>query len=251
MRLVFWLILLANVAFFYWHVSRPPATEPPLIADEPLPPGAKPLQLLRERGLASGPLRSAPGPAASTAKTPIPVAPEPAPAAHAPMPAPEPPAPPVVLACFTLGPFADEDSAKAVSETLQPMGVETTLDQRQHRSVNGYWVYLPPRPSYTAAKRKVAALRKQGLDDMYIMGKGELKNAISLGIFKRKSTATDRFNEVRRLAGEVVMTPRYRTRKEYWLGLRLDSANTDTVAAIVAVAEELPQVKLSQQTSCE
>ncbi len=257
MRLVFWLILLANVAFFYWHVSRPPAAEPPLIVEEPLAPGVKPLVLLRERGLSStpGPTARPKARPATVAKAPTaapskpPVVAPPAPVEPAPSAPAKPPA--VVFACFTLGPFGDADSARAVNETLQPMGVQTELREQTRRSVTGYWVYLPPSPSYTAAKRKVAALRKQGIDDMYIMGKGKLKNAISLGIFKRKSTATDRFNEVRRLASEVVMTPRYRERKEYWLDLRVDSSKTDTVAAIAVVAEELPKVKLSQRDRCE
>jgi len=289
MRLVFWLFLLLNLAFFYWHYSQSQTVEPPLLQTEALPAGVERLVLLRERGLGTqNPAQSSssptPPPLATTTETetgfsveprateeatpaPGPVtvveqaqpnaAPEPAtgmkPAPEA-MPeteTPVEPPPPIVLTCFTLGPFKDESDAGRMYKALRALDITPQQRLSERREAKGYWVYLPPRKSYADARRKVQALKEKGLDDMYVMGKGKMKNAISLGIFSRKSTATDRFNEVRRLDPATMMKPRYRSIKEKWLDISIDSAHTETLARIAALADSQQGIELVQRKVCK
>lgn len=274
MRLVFWLFLVLNLAFFYWQYSQPQKAEPALTQTESLPAGVERLVLLRERGLdaPSRLLSSAvadvePEPSAAVvaqsgkdaASVPAPLKKEvkkeaqPAPASKPEpglVPEPEPPAPPV-MACFVLGPFKDESDAGLMYKALLGLGVTPEQRLTERREVKGYWVYLPPLKSYADAQRKVQALKDKGLDDMYIMGKGEMKNAISLGIFSRKSTATERFNQVRRLEPATMMKPRYRRIKEKWLDLRVDSAQTEMIADIAALAARHAGIELVQRKACK
>jgi len=155
------------------------------------------------------------------------------------------------MTCFTLGPFKNESDAGQMYKALRKL--EVAVEQRlvERRIPRGYWVYLPPLKSYSAARRKVQELEAMGLDDMYIMGKGEMKNAISLGLFKRKSTATERFNQVRRLDPSTVMRPQHKTVKEKWLDLAVDSQDTDKVADITELAERYAGVGLTQLKACK
>lgn len=269
MRLVFWLFLLLNIAFFYWQYSQPKKSETPPPVAEAVPEGVERLVLLRERGLSAPPAKTV----RKESRKQVVTSGEPAPAVPTEPSAPQPlketaippvgrgeprvkpvppkqPAPPPVMACFTLGPFKDESDAGQMYKSLRRLGV--TVEQRlvERRIPRGYWVYLPPQKSYSAARQKVRELEKMGLDDLYIMGKGEMKNAISLGLFTRKSTATERFNQVRRLDSSTVMKRQYRTIKEKWLDLRIDSGRTDAIADIAALADR-HDVELAQQKACK
>lgn len=262
MRLVFWLFLVLNLAFFYWQYSQPQMAESPLLQVEALPSGAERLVLLRERGLGA----ASQAPAVSNIPQPAMAQPTPEPSPPsgeqvsqevAPaliplkaevLPAPE---PPIVMACFTLGPFKDEADAGRMYKALLALGVRAEQRLSERRVVRGYWVFLPPLKSYADARRKVQVLQEKGLDDMYIMGKGEVTNAISLGLFSRKSTATERFNQVRRIDPATMMKPRYRVIKEKWLDLTVDSAQTEKIADITALADRQPDVELVQRKACK
>jgi len=229
MRLVFWFFLLLNLTFFYWQYSQPQKAEPPLLQAEALPSGVERLVLLRERGLGMASQaqasvvpnipQPAPEPPASTGEqVSQEVAPAQIPLKAEALPEPEPPAP-IVMACFTLGPLKDEADAGRMYKAL------LALDLRAEQRLS------------ERARRKVQMLQEKGLDDMYIMGKGEVANAISLGLFSRKSTATGRFNQVRRIDPATMMKPRYRVIKERWLDLTVDSAQTEKIASITALAD--------------
>jgi len=266
MRLVFWFFLLLNLVFFYWQYSQPQKVEPPLLQTEVLPAGVERLVLLRERGLGTASQTLAPAapnipqPAVAEPEPELPAstvehanqeaAPAPIPVEAEALPEPEPP-PPIVMACFTLGPFKDEADAGRMYKALRALDMKAEQRLSERRELKGYWVFLPPLKSYADARREVQALQEKGLDDMYIMGKGGLKNAISLGIFTRKSTATERFNQVRRIDPATMMKPRYRVIKEKWLDLAVDSAQTEKIASIAALADSQPGVELVQRKACK
>ncbi|HEB92216.1 MAG TPA: hypothetical protein ENI94_01865 [Gammaproteobacteria bacterium] len=256
MRLVFWFFLLLNLAFFYWQYSQPQKLEPPLLQTEVLPPGVESLVLLRERGLgtATQTVPKTPQPA-STQVGLKPITPAGRESARAPLkvealPELEPP-PAIVLVCFTLGPLKDEAEAGRMYKALLALDVKAEQRLSERQVLKGYWVFLPPFKSYADARRKVLVLQEKGLDDMYIMGKGEVKNAISLGLFTRKSTATARLNQVRRMDSAAMMKPRYRAVKEKWLDLSVDSAQTEKIAGIAALADQQPGVELVQRKTCK
>ena len=113
-----------------------------------------------------------------------------------------------------------------------------------------YWVYLPPFESYAAAQDKVKDLRKNGISDLFIMGKGEKQNAISLGLFSNKATADQRQEEVTALGLQPVMETQYRTSILEWLDIEVDSKRISTIATITAIADDYITANLSQH-SCE
>jgi len=261
MRLVFWFFLLLNLTFFYWQYSQPQKAEPPLLQAEALPSGVERLVLLRERGLGMASQaqasvvpnipQPAPEPPASTGEqVSQEVAPAQIPLKAEALPEPEPPAP-IVMACFTLGPLKDEADAGRMYKALLALDLRAEQRLSERRELKGYWVFLPPLKSYADARRKVQMLQEKGLDDMYIMGKGEVANAISLGLFSRKSTATGRFNQVRRIDPATMMKPRYRVIKERWLDLTVDSAQTEKIASITALADRQSDVELVQRKVCK
>lgn len=179
-------------------------------------------------------LRAAPGPAAafpraSTAASP-PATPAPSPAegtsqqeAAASVAAP-------VATCAAFGPM-DEQRANRLREALEAAGalVEATRTEQ----ASSYLVYVPPAASLADAQRRMAALRRIGQEDVFLMQEGPLRLGISVGLFRSPETARALVLRLESL-GEtgVLVAPRGPVTAR----VRLQARWTDPVAAGAATA---------------
>ncbi len=262
MRIVFLFFLLINTAYYYFQSEQFQGPAPTVLIKQPaMPLGAEKLVLLRERGLSS-PLLGGAGIAAQATQAPQTAAetePKPkvaqqqtailengSPVSATKKSLPK-PAKSKVIACFTLGPFGEAAQASQASEAIGVLGVEISRRQGTHRTPKGYWVYLPPSASYKSAQRKVKEMRKKGLQDLFIMGKGANKNAISLGLFKNKSAAEERFHRVKGMGLKAKMETQYRVKKEVWLDMSVPGDQTTTVADVAEIGEIFPKADLTQR----
>lgn len=104
----------------------------------------------------------------------------------------EPPSPGV---CANLGPFNDEDAARAAIEKFALSAFNPVVDERQvSRPV--YWVYIPPFRDRESANLALSMLTSRGVKDAYIVGSGEDRNAIALGLYSQESTAQRRLENM-------------------------------------------------------
>jgi len=55
----------------------------------------------------------------------------------------------------------------------------------------GWWVYMPPLESRELADKKARELKTLGVSDYFILQEGELRHAISLGVFSSEKAAQD------------------------------------------------------------
>jgi len=100
--------------------------------------------------------------------------------------------PPKLLAsaCLEWGAFVGGDAALA-AQALEPLGIGAKLTQRKEEEVAGFWVYIPPLPSRQAATQKALELKRLGVDEYFIVTEDpNWRNAISLGVFKTEEAAT-------------------------------------------------------------
>lgn len=91
--------------------------------------------------------------------------------------------------CYTLGPFTkvkmDDirlELEKSYNNQLS-FGIETTS------AITYYRIYIPPLESKDKIKETLALLDKNNLKDHYVMSIDGRKNAIALGVFKKKDAA--------------------------------------------------------------
>src|SRR3954468_12921612 len=131
MRILFLVLLLANIAFFAWSRYLSPAEA---VAD-PAPMGRQiQPQKLRIVGTSEGPSAA--------------VRPPPAPAAAA--------APPTsAVACLEWGSFTLADAPRA-EKTLEPLALGPRLAQRRTEENAGWWVYIPAQGPASAGARQAA-----------------------------------------------------------------------------------------------
>jgi len=250
MRIFFLFFLLINAAYFFMHFGDAGnSASSNILQQPPLPQGVDKLVLLRERGLG---VKNVPRP---IKKSPLPTPQKPHDAPplktavvetvkSAQKVAPKKSHPP---ACFTLGPFTKASAVSRSTKALKAWGVAIDSREVSKRTPKNYWVYLPASKSYRAAKRKVRALQKKGLADLFIMGNGSHKNAISLGLFKQEATADERLMQVKKLGLNAVLETQYRLSKQTWLDLTVTDAKAATVAAITEIADSQQQTNLTQR----
>lgn len=187
MRTVFFLLVLANLAFFAWSYLGSHASGEAQLVDQQLNPQAIRLLTPEQRAALA---------AERTKPTPPPPAPTPQPAP--PTSPPPPPAPKVVVtACMELGAFNLADVPR-VEQALEPLALGARLSQRHAEEIAGYWVFIPPQSGRQAANRKAAELKKLGVDDFFIVQEdSKFRYSISLGIFKTEDAAKSRLEQLR------------------------------------------------------
>ncbi|WP_370979647.1 SPOR domain-containing protein [Agaribacterium sp. ZY112] len=121
--------------------------------------------------------------------------------------------------CELVGPFDQGGEAEAFVERLQSVEIEAVIKQIELPAGQSYWVHLPPEDSETTAYRKLAALQGQGIES-YVIAQGELKNAVSLGVFTYPELADKRVDTAKAMGLDAQVTIVERTQIETWVSIR-------------------------------
>ncbi|MBT8419365.1 MAG: hypothetical protein KJO08_00740 [Gammaproteobacteria bacterium] len=225
MKRVFYLLLLVNAAYFSWQVwhfplSTDSPTDPPSnVRDIHLPDENHRLLLLREIDPNELHLRVAPD--GRDEKPAV---------ASAPIRAPTPEPPPDIpddedsyQTCYRLGPALKKKRINAVRAWLDARGITATLQSERHE-VLLHWVYFPPFRTHSEAEKQANRMKKSGIGDIYVLSRGNMSNAISLGVFSKRSSMEKRLDELRKKGYTPTVGERYQTKKTNWFNAVL-SAN--------------------------
>src|SRR5919108_2260076 len=165
MRVVFLLLLLANIALYAWsHYGASAGAADPAPVSRQIEP--EKLKLVGPKELQ---------------------------AAKKPAPAPA----PVAAGCMEWGSFTVADAPRA-EQALEPLAPGARVAQRRAEEVAGWWVFIPSMGSRQGALKKGAELRNLGVDDFFIVqDEGEHRWALSLGVFSTEEAAQARLSALR------------------------------------------------------
>jgi hypothetical protein len=173
MRALFFLLLLANLAFFAWHAgylgpSPEPVGESARLAQQITPERIHIISADEARKMANS---SAPKP----------------------------------QACLEWGSFPPQESER-VQVLLAAMSPAPKFSARKIDETAGWWVFLPPQGSKAAADKKGTELKRLGVEEFFVINEdGPNKFAISLGVFKTEEAAK---NYLETLSKQGVKTAR-------------------------------------------
>jgi hypothetical protein len=245
MRWMVYFLLAANLGLLTWNLQTHGAVQPanPVRAPHPAAPGpASQLPLLAEVGVDTLRPRATAGEARAGADgqerdTTIDiynfVGRGPAGSA--------PPKRPGAGDCLTVGPLAEDAPVGAIRDWLRARGAEADVRSDERREVELYWIYLPPQATREAAIEEVAGLRGKGVSDVIVVPKGDMANAISLGVFSRPETRDRRVRELNEKGYQPSIAPRYRTKLATWI----DVAAHEGSAVRDGLAERWPDLQLT------
>ena len=94
-----------------------------------------------------------------------------------------------MLACVEWGTFPAAEADRA-SEALAALGLGTRLTTRKVEETAGWWVFIPPQGNKASADKKVDELKRLNVTDLFIVQEdGPNKFAISLGVFRTEDAA--------------------------------------------------------------
>ena len=215
-RILFLLLLLANLGLFAWAKLYvvPGGAD---LAPSP-PPGGQPLKLMSELSAAErkdlATVTTLPAPdTAPAAATHAAAAPATGAAALA------------AQACVSYGPFPSADAAGQGMTRLKGAGLSVSQRTVPGKAKLGYWVYLPPFGSRKEADAASDMLKKRGVKDIYVVADEANRNAVSLGVFSQKDGAIQREKEIKKMGFKSQMAERFREEARYWLDAKgADSA---------------------------
>lgn len=125
--------------------------------------------------------------------------------------------------CELVGTFSDDEGAEVFVERLRSIDIQSTVERFELPSGASYWVHLPPEETTAAAYRKLAELQAMDVES-YVIGRGDLQNALSLGVFSREQLATNKKDAMLALGLNPIITVKPRTEIEIWVSIQPEYA---------------------------
>ncbi len=118
--------------------------------------------------------------------------------------------------CTMLGPYEQLLQAEYAVERLNALGASAHISPVEIQEGESFWVYLRPEMSEKEAVRRLYELQKKNIES-HVITKGELTNGISFGRFAEYSDAEVKLNEVKSQGYEVEIKRLPKTIQETWV----------------------------------
>jgi len=151
--------------------------------------------------------------------------------------------------CPVVGPFVDLDVATKLLQSLVGQGVKAELSEVPIIKGSDMWVVVPPLNSRREALRKLRELQGKGIDS-YIITQGRLKNAISLGMFKRRESALGVQAKIKIAGYKAVIEEISHSSVEYWIEIGVNAITEKANKQILDIINVQTTLKFTQ-TLCE
>lgn len=124
--------------------------------------------------------------------------------------------------CFRFGPFPDENQVKGLYDWFLSRNSQAQIRYTgEQRSTQMYWIYLAPQQSRENAMAVLQEMKRRGVDDYRLISRGDLENAISLGLFSSREAVNERLQVLKEKGYVPVVVPYANVNKIYWLDVRL------------------------------
>lgn len=147
--------------------------------------------------------------------------------------------------CGALGPMELGSRARSIAEKLVWLEIETSLRQETYKKIKDYVVIIPRFESRKAARAALSELQEKGIKDFSLFYRGDLENAISLGVFNRLQNAKQRQAELLGAGFDTEIIPRTTDVQGYWLDYRIprgvDSEAYNRMRALHPDLDDEPQ----------
>ena len=134
-------------------------------------------------------------------------------------------------ACFSFGPIADEVQANGLNNWFASNGGQAQLRHTDEQGRQLFWVYLSPQESRQEAMETIRSFQNKGVRDFRLIVKGNMQNAISMGLFSSQAAVNNRLNELKKKGYKPVVVPYSDGKRVFWVDAKLstDQAILDKV----------------------
>ena len=123
--------------------------------------------------------------------------------------------------CVRFGPIAEELLATGLSDWFKSRRATSEITYVDEKARQLFWVYLAPQESRQLAMETISELRSKGIGEYRLISKGNLQNAISLGLFSSQAAVNERLYELEQKGYNPVVVPYNNGKRVYWVNVRL------------------------------
>lgn len=121
------------------------------------------------------------------------------------------------ISCFQIGDFTQESAIMSAAAWLDDQGAVVQTTSADDKEPLTYKVYLPPFPSREEAIIQMRIMKDQGISDVGLLPRGDLKNGLALGVYSSDAAAERRAEELRTRGYPAQFAPRILPNRSYRL----------------------------------
>lgn len=118
--------------------------------------------------------------------------------------------------CFSIGPLNSLLAQQRAEDRLRPTSLWVRSRQTTSDRDRGWWVYLPA-GSRSAALELTRRLTEAGLEDFFVVTRGDMENVVSVGLYENIDNARTRQRQVRAAGFEAQMEIRRESVPQFWV----------------------------------
>ena len=137
---------------------------------------------------------------------------------------------PVDNYCYHVGPFTSRNALKVWRKLNKIDADSVNRFNKESDIVSSYLVYFPAAETYAQSIKNVQRLEQKGITDYWLFRRGELKGAISLGLFVKKSRALSLQEKLVKAGFTIEIKERYKKEQSLFAEISTkDKVLKDTV----------------------
>lgn len=149
--------------------------------------------------------------------------------------------------CVEVGPFSDQKLLNEWRRQLSAVNAQLRIQARPGQVVGDYLVYQPAAETPEQADADLKMLKSQGFADVWKMTKGEGKDGMALGVFKKEEKAVAMKEQLRAKGIDAEVMPRYRKQEQQYVLVKGEGHVTERLALL---REKYPGISLKPAASC-
>lgn len=119
--------------------------------------------------------------------------------------------------CYSLGPIATDGEVEQLRAWIVAAGGGPQIRLGERRELALYWVYLPPFSTRAEAVHVVQEMARLGIKDIFVIPRGDMAHAVSLGVYARNASLERRLRQLKAKGYDASVLPRYRVEAASWI----------------------------------
>lgn len=132
------------------------------------------------------------------------------------------------IACFRYGPIPDEQMVRGLYDWFRSRGIQANIQYTEEQQRQMFWIYLAPQQSRETALAVIQEMESKGIGDFRLINRGDLQNAISLGLYSSRDSVNNRLKELNEKGYVPVVVPYSNVTRIYWLDTRISDSALST-----------------------
>ncbi len=125
------------------------------------------------------------------------------------------------MECSRYGSIPDETIVSELRDWFTSRKAQAHVHYTEDRGSQLFWIYLAPQTTRAGALALIEEIESKGIGDFRLINRGDLQNAISLGLYSSREAVNSRLRELNEKGFVPVIVPYSDVTRIYWLDVKL------------------------------